>query len=301
MTESQRSPIHSRRRLSAALRRARDEAGFTQEQVAAEMDWSLSKLIRIERGYVKISTSDLRVLLQHYRITEPAEVQHFVEWARVSRARPWWSPYRARLPSSTFEALLGLESDAATIAIFNCVLVPGLLQTEEYAKSLLATYNAIYLATDDAHARLQVRLRRQEEVLRRRQRLDVILDEAVLRRATLDPATMLSQLNHLIDLAERPEVSIAVLPFDAGPYGTSVSFSILSFEADEDEHDVVYLELFDTDTLLEHPHEVALYRRLFEWTRGRALDRAASADLMRQVADEFVKLVRHRHPPGVVC
>jgi transcriptional regulator with XRE-family HTH domain len=279
-------PVLSRRRLSTLLRRIRDEAGLTQESVAADMDWSLSKLIRIERANVSISTSDLRMLLQHYEVTDAALVRQTVEWARAARTKPWWAPYRENLPTPTFESLLGLEADASVIEVFHSAVVPGLLQTERYSRSLLANYAAIYLDQHVWEARAEVRMRRQQEVFRRRPRLDVIIDEAVLRRASGDAATMRGQLEHLLVTGERPEVSIRIIPFSAGPYVSSGSFNILLFN-DEADSSAVYVELFDTDTLLEDPHDVALYGRLFEWMQEKALDTTDSANLIKRVADEF--------------
>jgi transcriptional regulator with XRE-family HTH domain len=279
-------PVLSRRRLSAVLRRIRDDAGLTQESVAAEMDWSLSKLIRIERANVSISTSDLRMLLQHYQVTDATLIRQMVEWARAARAKPWWAPYREMLPTPTFESLLGLEADAAVIEVFHSTVIPGLLQTERYSRSLLANYAAIYLERPVVEARAEVRMRRQQEVFHRRPRLDVIIDEAVLRRATGDAATMRGQLEHLLAIGQRDEASIRIIPFSAGPYVSSGSFNILLFD-DAADSSAVYVELFDTDTLLEDAHDVALYSRLFEWMQEKALDPADSARLIKRVADEF--------------
>src|SRR5947208_15414439 len=103
------SPVVQRRRLRTELRKARQDAGRTQEQVAEAMDWSLSKLIRIEAGSVGISTNDLRALLALYQITDPTEVEPLVELARAARRKPWWAGYRDALPSQQFMALIGLE------------------------------------------------------------------------------------------------------------------------------------------------------------------------------------------------
>jgi transcriptional regulator with XRE-family HTH domain len=286
VTEGQSNPVVARRRLAAAVRRAREEAGLTQEQIASDMDWSPSKLVRIERGLVRISVNDLRALLHRYAIEDGPEVQRYLGWARASRARPWWSEYSGQLPTPSFEALLGMEGEASKIAIFNCTTIPGLLQTEQYAKDLMATYQALFLPPDDADARLEVRLKRLPAVLERQPTLDVVLDEAVLRRATGDRQTMRGQLNRLLEVGSEPGISIYVVPFSAGPYVTSGSFTILSFDGD-DADDVVYVEMFDTDTLLDSPHDVTLYQRLFQFTRSKALDAPASAALIRQMADEF--------------
>ena len=115
MTTTLHSPTAGRRRLRHALRQARDAAGLTQEQVAEAMDWSLSKVIRIETGAVSISTSDLRQLLQLYGVVDEQQVAELVELARIGRRKPWWARYRDVVPPA-YLAYVGLEDEAAAIA-----------------------------------------------------------------------------------------------------------------------------------------------------------------------------------------
>lgn len=132
-------PTIHRRRLRSELRKAREAAGMTQRDVAAAMDWSQSKLIRIETGAVNISTNDLRALLGHYGI-ERARTENLVEVARASRDQPRWNVYKD-VAEPEYIAFLGYESSASIIRNFEPLLIPGLLQTEEYAREILKRYS----------------------------------------------------------------------------------------------------------------------------------------------------------------
>jgi transcriptional regulator with XRE-family HTH domain len=286
MTDIADGPVLSRRRLSVALRRSRDEAGMTQEQVAAAMDWSLSKLIRIEGGQVGISTSDLRVLLQLYAIVDTDRTEQLIRWARASRVRPWWAPYRESLPSPMFERFLGLEAAASVIDMFNPSIIPGLLQTRGYITAVLNGFPKTVLPADAVDVRIEIRLQRQEHVLKHSPGLTIVIDENALRRGVGNASVMREQLIHLLEMGTQPNITLLVLPFSAGPYVASGSFSILSFEEAED-RDAVHAEMLDAETLLDADHEVAMYRRLFAWLRDRSLDRTRSSELIREVADEF--------------
>jgi transcriptional regulator with XRE-family HTH domain len=125
--EDQLSAFGAARRLRTALRRIRDGCDVTQAEVAAALDWSSSKLMRIESGAVSISTNDLRLLCQHYGIG-PSIVEQLVQYARAARQRSWWYEFKADIPPA-LGTLIDLESDANTIRIFAAAQVPGLLQT----------------------------------------------------------------------------------------------------------------------------------------------------------------------------
>jgi transcriptional regulator with XRE-family HTH domain len=286
MSADLHGPVLGRRRLSAALRHARDGTGWTQEQVAAAMDWSLSKLIRIEKGTVGISTSDLRSLLSHYGVHDNDRVNNLVRLAKSSRERPWWAPYREHLPSADFEKLLGLEAEASTIETFQSTLIPGLLQTQQYMRYVLRGITH-ELGPESVNVREEVRLRRQQAVLGADEppQFKVVLDEATLRRVADSAAVMRQQLLHLAELSARPNIVIRVIPFTAGPYLDSGTFAILSFDSTDDP--VVYLENAWYDALLDKGDQVSKYKELLDELRQRALDPAASEQLLRKIADEF--------------
>src|SRR5574341_251305 len=201
-------PMVHRRRLRSELRRVREAAGFTQRDVARAMDWSLSKLIRIETGAVSITTNDLRALLTHYGINEPERVEGLIEVARASRERSWWSGYR-EVASQDYVTFLGYESSASVIRNFEPLLVPGLLQTEEYAREVIRAIQG----EDHVDALVDLRMYRQQTLLERDEppSTHFILDEAVIRRSVGGPDVMRRQLRHLAQLAERPNITVRVV------------------------------------------------------------------------------------------
>jgi transcriptional regulator with XRE-family HTH domain len=285
------SPTASRRRLRKALRRARDASGLTQEQVAEAMDWSLSKVIRIETGGVGISTSDLRQLLQLYQITDEAEVADLVELARVGRQRPWWTRYRDVLPPG-YLAYVGLEDESSALRIVSPTGLPGLLQTEEYAKAIMDAATWVMevelrrQATPEmAHDRVAVRMTRQKEVLQRPDgppEITVILDEAVLWRQIGGPDVLRRQLERLVALSDEPYMTIQVLPFRTGVINIMGYFTIMEFP-DPADLDAVYVEAPFEQNVVEG-EDVARYRTAFERLRQAALSPEESRELIKQIA-----------------
>ncbi|SDX91303.1 Helix-turn-helix domain-containing protein [Micromonospora pattaloongensis] len=281
-------PTVGRRRLRSALRRARDAAGMTQEQVAAAMDWSLSKVIRIEAGSVSVSTNDLKALLQHYRLTDPRQVAELVELARASRRRAWWSQYREALAPS-YAALIGLEAEAVGLRFFQAAGIPGLLQTEAYARAIFAAAVPPEQAgPDDVDVAVEIRLRRQREVLGRPEppAMHVVLDEATLRRQTGGAACLREQLRHLVAMATSERVTIQVLPFTATDYAVAAPFTVLEF-ADPDDSDVVYVEAAMVQDVIDNPDAVKPYQAMFRRLRDKSLSATASLALITKIADEL--------------
>ena len=175
------SPAVQRRRLRAELRRARLEADLTQDQVAAAMDWSLSKLIRIENGSVGISTNDLRAILQYYKITDSDRTAELLAMARSARERSWWSEYRD-IASKPVLQVIEYEAAAIISRNFQPQVVPGLLQTEEYARAVLGQLNS-QSSRERVDSLVHIRMRRQELLDRADPPLlFFIMDEPVVRR-----------------------------------------------------------------------------------------------------------------------
>lgn len=271
MTPPQDAPVH-RRRLRGELRRARAKAGLTQRDVAEAMEWSLSKLIRIESGSVGISTSDLRVLLQHYGIVDAAEVDRFLNLARASKEqRGWWTDYR-EVTSQQYLTFLGYENSASVVQTFQPLLIPGLLQSEEYARAVLRAYGGS--ATDKrVEEWVKLRLRRQEELLERSDppEMAFVIDEAALHRWVGGREVMRRQLQRLKEESARDNVTIEVVPFSAGAHrGMQGPFVILEF-ADERDEDVLFLENARGDIVLrEELEEIEPYRDTFAELRDLA-------------------------------
>lgn len=281
-------PTIGRRRLRSVLRRARESAGLTQEQVATAMDWSLSKLIRIEAGTVSISTNDVKALLQHYQLTDPKQVRELVALARLARRRAWWSPYREAIPAS-FAAFIGLEAEASGLQVYQTVCIPGLLQTERYARAIVAAAPPIDQAAAPARElTVELRLRRQREVLERADppRIEAVLDEATLRRQVGGPDCLRDQLRHLVELARARHVTVQVIPFTVPDYSVGASFIVVKFP-DPDDTDVVYAEGSMIQDVVDDPESVRPYQEMFRQLRARSLSRADSLVLIEKIADEL--------------
>jgi transcriptional regulator with XRE-family HTH domain len=264
-------PSAARRRLRNELRSAGDAAGWSQLKASAALDWSLSKLLRIESGSVAVAVTDLRALLTLYGVSDDALVRELVEIARASRGRPWWYEYRG-IVRPQFAQYLGYESIASSFRIFGLALVPGLLQTQEYAQTVIAAHAGLGEAVA-VGAQLTLRLDRADRLFQREnvKEISVLLDESTLRRQVAGPAGMRRQIRHLIDIARRPRVSFGILPFDVGAHSAmSGPFSVLQFAEAQD--DVLYLDGVSGDTLIRDDQEqVAEYLARFELLRAQAL------------------------------
>jgi transcriptional regulator with XRE-family HTH domain len=290
MTTSSQSPIVQRRRLRSELRSERDRAGLTQEQVAAEMDWSLSKVIRIEKGDVGISTNDLRALLSLYDVNDKDRVTSLVGLARSGRQRSWWHAYRDRL-SPTFVKLIGYEAEAIRIIAVSGLLIPGLLQTEEYANALAEGSNPVAIDEEEVEFTTKIRMRRQQELFANRQpspHITAILDEGALRRIVGDPNITLRQLDHLITMAERADVEFGVVPFSAGAYpGMFGTFTILQFE-DPVTDDVMYTDQLSGLLLFRDlPDETDQYWEALERIQAVTMSTQDTVALIRKVKEDL--------------
>jgi transcriptional regulator with XRE-family HTH domain len=293
MATTLHSPTAGRRRLRNALRHARDVAGFTQEQVAEAMDWSLSKVIRIETGGVGVSTNDLRQLLLLYRIDDPVKVSELVELARIGRQRPWWTQYKELIPSGYLH-YVGLEDECSGLRSVATVAPPGLLQTEEYARAVVET--GWWVATagdrgqpqpDEIAERVRIRMIRQQTVLRREPppEITVVFDEAVLRRQIGGPEVLRQQLLYLIEVAEAAHITIRVVPFNQVP-SLVYPFGILEFP-DPADPDVVYEEMGLDMVVVDDAEEVGVCRRVFDRMLLASLSEAESVALVARVASEL--------------
>jgi transcriptional regulator with XRE-family HTH domain len=281
------SPAVQRRRLRAELRRTRLEADLTQDQVAAAMDWSLSKLIRIENGSVGISTNDLRAILQYYKITDSDRIAELIAMARVARERSWWSEYR-EVASRPVLQVIEYEAAAIISRNFQPQVVPGLLQTEEYARAVLGQLNP-QSSQEQIESLVNIRMRRQELLDRADPPLQFfIMDEAVVRRLVGGKAVMLRQLRRLIEVSAKPNVTVEVVPFSAGFHpGTLGPFVIYEFP-DAADDDTVYLENQQGEFInRDNPEEILAYRERFEQLRELSLGPKGSKSYLEKLADEM--------------
>lgn len=284
------SPVVQRRRLRGELRRMRQETGETQEQVATAMQWSLSKLIRIENGSVSISRSDLKVLLEHYGIVDDARIDELLALGKAARERSWWSVYSDVAPQRLLQ-FVEYEAAAMITRSFEPLLIPGLLQTEEYTREVIGKFDAHDLK-DHTDSLVALRLKRKEVLEQDGPPpwFFFILDESVVRRLVGGPDVLRGQIRHLIELASRGNVTIEIVPFSAGiNRGMQGPFVVFEFPEAEDD-DVLYLESTRGDLInRDNPEEIVDYREIFEELRGMSLGEEGSIEFLRRLLDEQVK------------
>jgi transcriptional regulator with XRE-family HTH domain len=262
---AKRSPTVRERRLARALRHLREEAGLTIEDVAEKLEISPSTVSRMETAQVGIRPRDLRFLLGLYEVTE-AERDQLLQIARERRQQQWWQEY-ADLPNI---AVAPLEAEASAISQYSAQLVPGLLQTEAYARAVLKAIR-LDAKAGDIDRRLELRIHRQP-LLTGEQAPEywAVLDEAVVRREVGGPAVMAEQLGHLIEVTKRPNVTLQVLPFTSGEHaGMDGEFTILHYR-ESDDPDVVYIENTGSDLYLEAPEVTRRYNKIFDHLRAAA-------------------------------
>lgn len=290
----------AQRSLRLFLRRTREEKGLTQGQIAAALDWSLSKVQRIESGEVRISRTDLLALLNHLGVSDPDKIDELAGIASASRRarRAWWNqpPYSKHLSAATRE-LLDFESEASAIRVFHPTLVPGLLQVPSYSENVLRVWRA-ELSDEVRRIRLEIRARRRAHVFERsaRPKYLVILDESVLHRDIGGPRTLAEQLDHLLTLVRQGYLTIRVLPFaDGGPLAMLNSFVVL--DLGEEANAILYKEAQLLDEIEQDRHVIDLYRKRFEGMWDKALSPEATLRLIEaRAAALWVDLDRQGHP-----
>lgn len=281
------SPLLQRRRLRNELRAARQDKGLTQEQVANAMEWSLSKMNRIEKAKTGISANDLKVLLPLYGITGKDRTEELLSLARASRQTPWWRGYAEFAPSTLLE-LIDYENAASSISQFESMLVPGILQTEEYARAVLRAAYGEGSPAELVPALVDLRTRRRDLLTSEGAPLcSFILDEAVIRRLVDSPAVMSRQLLHLVSLAGLPNVTIRIVPFAAGLHpGMNGPFKVIEFD-DEPDEDIAFLEGPRGDFISDDPQEAKSYLERFNRISLLALEESESVGMLNKTASEI--------------
>ncbi|TDC77010.1 XRE family transcriptional regulator [Micromonospora sp. KC606] len=276
------SPTVRRRRIARELRQLRERSGMTLDVAARQLDMSKSNLSRIENAQIGIKPRDVRAALALYQVTG-ADAEALIEIARDAQQRGWWQNYSDVLPE-WFEFYVGLEAEAARLRTYEAEAVPGLLQTEAYARE-------VYRRTageEGLERKVAARLRRQE-VLRRDDpvELSVVLNEAVLWRPVGGPAVMAEQLTHMARAAQSLNVTIQVLPFSAGGHpAMSSPYVILSF-ADAADASVVYLDNLTMGLALEEAAHVHGYSLVHEELCRLALSPADSVARLKEASRHF--------------
>jgi transcriptional regulator with XRE-family HTH domain len=277
-----RGPVVPRRRLGAELRTLRERAGLTIEDVAKELECSVSKVSRLETGQGIPKSRDVRDLLDRYGVTDHAHRDRFMRWVWEGNRQGWWDDFSDVLAPDPGDPLLpdnpsryvALEQDASELRCFESTLVHGLLQTEDYARAVLSA-----LSTANCEAterRVELRMRRQDRLYAVDDPLTIhmVIDEAVLRRQMGGEQVLQAQLERLLTDAQRPNITIQVLPFGSGAHpSVAGSFAVLAFP-DSDDNDLVYIEGHLGDLYLEKEHDVQVYQQTF----GVLVDMCMSAE-----------------------
>lgn len=281
------SPTVRRRRLAAELRGIRESKGESGDAVAAALHWSPSKISRYERAKTGLPPGEVERLLDYYGISGPRR-ELLLALARDASKKGWWEDYGDSL-SPDYQQFIGLEDEASAIAVWQFDVVPGLLQTEAYARSIISTYSQIEPVTPGMVDRLvRVRMRRQD-IVNRESGLDlsVVIDESVLQRRVGDGHVMYEQLQRLVRDTDRPNVTVQVLPLDGQHTVFAESFVIFRFDPDSDAglKDVVSTEHLRNDFSLEGEKETYLHWVAFQMLTRAALDPGRSKELILKAAE----------------
>jgi transcriptional regulator with XRE-family HTH domain len=276
--------------LTQELKRLRAAVDLTQEEVAEDRGWSVSKFTRIESGATSVSKSDLEGLLRLYNVTDRERVNELIDLAMGARERSWWADLYSG-SDKAFESYLGYEDGASSIRMFQGLTIPGLLQTEAYIRELGAIFNQPQAMIEQT---VKLRLERQRRMAAKAPEQHYIVDEAVLRRPV--GHVMPDQLRHLLQVAKKPWVDFRVIPMRAGlHFGLRGAFVLLGFG--KLMPDVLYLEGVrrgdlliaeqaavgaGASDILQPFDEIATYLDGYSDLRKIALKPADSMDLIEQ-------------------
>ncbi|WP_271222532.1 helix-turn-helix domain-containing protein [Streptosporangium carneum] len=267
----------------AELSRLREDSGLTRVQVAERIGSTDTTLWRYETGLTRPRPSDVSVLTEVYGVTGEAR-DSLIQMAREARQRGWWHRHRQALKPG-FDSYIGLEAEASVVRTYEPLVVPGLMQTEPYARAVIEA-TAMTQAPSEVDEKVSVRISRQQLLHGPGDPIQLValLDEAVLRRQIGGRAVMREQLEHLVDLGKLPNVEIRVIPFSAGAHAAmDGKFCLLSFPEPEDP-DLVYLEQATSGLMPEDPEEVRRYTLMFGSLSALALGAEASATFIAQMA-----------------
>jgi transcriptional regulator with XRE-family HTH domain len=277
------NPTIRQRQLGMQLRALRTSRGMTAEDVAKQLLCSAAKISRMETGARQAGLRDVRDLCRLYDVDE-ATAEDLMTLARQAREPSWWSQYK----DLQLEPFIGLEQEAVSITTYGMYYVHGLLQTAQYARSVI---RAIQRKMDPGilEQRVEARIRRQQ-ILHRPDppRYRVILDEAVLYRQIGGPAVLADQLSKVLEAVAADIASVQVIPFTAGAHASADSnFDLLEFGKDSGQDPVVFVESLISNLYQERPAEVDRYREAIEYLRESALSLPESVALITRIRDTY--------------
>lgn len=274
------SPVVRRRELATLLRSLRTDAGMSVEDVAKALLCSPSKVSRMETGDRAASQRDIRDLCRLYEVTE-AQREHLTALVRGQKEQAWWQPYHLPFTLATF---IGLEAEATRMSDYDPGVASGLLQTRDYARAIHER-SFPRLSDPEIEQRLEV-LRNRQAVLTRADpappEFRAVIDEAALHRVIGGPEVMAAQLQHVVEVAELPEVTVQILPYDAGAHpALDSTFVLLDFL--EPIRSVVYVEGLAGQLYLERSRDVERYEQIFERLQSISLTTQKSVKLVKKV------------------
>jgi transcriptional regulator with XRE-family HTH domain len=279
-----RSPTVRRRELGALLRKLRLEKGFTVEQAAERLMFSMSKLSRMETGHGVATPRDVRDLCDLFGVTDKAERDRLTQLAREGKQQGWWQSYEL-----TYATYVGLEAEAVAISDFQSSVVPGLLQTAAYAR---AGHEAAMprLSPTQIEMQIEAKLTRQGLLTQSNPpSFEAVLDEAALHRVVGGPRVMAAQLGHLIEAASLPTVTIQVIPFAVGSHpGLESNFNIL--ELPPPTPSVVFVEGLVGSMYLERADDLERYRKVFERLQSIALSPKDTISTIAKIRTQFKEI-----------
>jgi len=279
------SPTVRRRRLAAELRGIRESKGKSGDAVAAALKWSPSKISRYERARTGLRPREVERLLDYYEITGSHRAL-LLGLAEDAAQKGWWEEFADTL-AEDYQQFIGLEHEATSIAIWHVDVVAGLLQTEGYARHIISSYSRVEPVAPGMIGRLvKVRMQRQQVLDREGLQLTVVLDESVLTRRIGDESVMYEQLQRLAREADRPNLTMRILPLSAQHTVFGESFVIFGFGEDSDAmlQDVVSTEQLRSGFTLEGERETYLHRIAFQMLAEASLDPDESKALILQTA-----------------
>lgn len=278
------SPTVRQRELGKRLRELRGLHDLTVEDVAEKLLCSATKVSRLETGARRPSLRDVRDLCVLYGVDEASSIE-LMSLARGAREQGWWTQYE----DLNLDPLIGLEQDAIAITCYSMYYMPALLQTEDYARTII---KAIAPKIDTAihQQRVEVRMRRQQLLdSANRPRYRILLDEAALRRRVGGPAVMAAQFDKVLDAARQGKAAVQVIPFEVGEYAAvDAYFVLLDFDEESNLSPVVFIEGLTGNQYIERKADIARYREAIESLRDSALSPRDSLSLMQELRESYV-------------
>jgi transcriptional regulator with XRE-family HTH domain len=279
------SPTVRRRRLGAELRTLREQAKLTAEQAGEHLSCHASKIGRIENGRSGVRSLDLRELLNLYGVTD-AKRREALAALKEGRKRGWWHEYSDVLTAEAAE-YVSLEASASDIKDFEPILIPGLLQTEDYVQALMAGGRP---DSSPADIEMRVRLRKERQSVLAGDhpvRLWAVIGEAALHNQVGSPAIMRAQIGHLLEVTTQPNVTVQALPFTVGAHpGVNGAFAVLAFP-EPDEQDVILVDAMTSSLYLESERQVSRYKFAFNRIRAAAMSPSRTRELLHSALRRY--------------